>query len=363
MRHPSHGAHFRWMVTEDDTASAGRGNRPTMSIIGISGPIERARGLIRKLACARDATVLITGESGTGKELAARALHDESSRADRPFVDVACTTLPSTLLESELFGHERGAFTDARTRHLGLLDRAAAGTLFLDEIGDMHLLLQAKLLRVLEQKRYRRVGGTEDIVADVRIVAATNVDLLAAVRKGRFREDLYYRIAGLVLHMPSLRDRREDVPLLAQHFVAHYAARWNQQVLHLTTGAVQALVDHDWPGNVRELRNVIERAMILCESCTIDAGDLELSNTTSGSARELDLPRGGVDMKSLERALVQQALERTRGNVTRAARLLGMTRDQVRYRIHKFALHSPFLQAGAAVEPAVAARSRGPQSA
>jgi two-component system response regulator AtoC len=345
-------------VVEGDTMHVGGGNHAAMDIIGVSEPIERVRGLIRKLARASDATVLITGESGTGKELAARALHDGSPRASRPFVDVACTALPGTLLESELFGHERGAFTDAKTRHLGLLDRSAGGTLFLDEIGDMHLQLQAKLLRVLEQRRYRRVGGTEDIAADVRIVAATNVDLRAAVRQGRFREDLYYRLAVLILRMPSLRERREDVPSLVHHFMALRASRSCGRIPHLTAAAIQALIDHDWPGNVRELRNVIERAVILCDGSSIDPADLELTEEKASAGR-LDLPYGGVDIQQLERALVQQALERTGGNVTRAARLLGMTRDQVRYRIHKFALESPSLRDSAAAEPPAPSPSRG----
>ncbi|MCX4243499.1 sigma-54-dependent transcriptional regulator [Paraliomyxa miuraensis] len=308
---------------------------PTTALVGPSEAMARVRGLIHKLGRASEATVLVTGESGTGKDLAARALHAVSARAGRRLTNVTCTALPTTLLESELFGHERGAFTDAKARHRGLLEQAAGGTIFLDEIGDMDPSLQAKLLRVLEDKRYRRVGGTEDLWADVRVVAATHVDLPAAVREGRFREDLYYRLAVLVLPMPALRERPQDVPALVRSFLERHAAD-GDEIPRVTDDALRTMMAHDWPGNVRELRNVIERAVVLCEDGIIDVDDLELLRPpTSHGVAELSLPTGGIDIRRLERELLLQALERTRGNVTRAARLLGMSRDQVRYRIQK----------------------------
>lgn len=322
----THEEQGRSEVTDGDALEA---------LVGDSRSMRRARTLIRKLAAAASATVLITGESGTGKDLAARALHAVSPRGDRPFVNVTCTALPSALLESELFGHERGAFTGAHARHKGLLERAEGGTLFLDEIGDMDPLLQAKLLRVLEEKRYRRVGGTEDLDANLRIVAATNVDLLAAVDAGRFRQDLYYRLAVLVLPMPPLRERRDDIPELARRLVGQHASRSGGRAPIITPAALAALVAHDWPGNVRELRNVLERGLVLREGNAIDVDDLELVRAAASETDAFLLPSGGVDIQQVEQDLVLQALERTQGNVTRAARLLGMSRDQVRYRIQK----------------------------
>jgi DNA-binding NtrC family response regulator len=311
----------------------------TARILGVSRAMEQVRAAIGKLGRTAHATVLVTGESGTGKDLAAHALHLASPRAPRPFVNVTCTALPNALLESELFGHERGAFTDAKSRHRGLLEQAEGGTLFLDEVGDMNPALQAKLLRVLEDKRYRRVGGTTDLVADVRIVAATNVDLPEAVRAGRFREDLYYRLAVLALPMPPLRDRPGDVELLADHFLAKFAAAIGREGLCLTSAARRVLTSHGWPGNVRELRNVLERAAVLADDVRIGIEDLHLPGVEADAHRGVfALPPDGVDIRKVEREWLLQALERTRGNVTHAARLLGMNRDQVRYRIQKFGL-------------------------
>jgi two-component system, NtrC family, response regulator AtoC len=308
---------------------------PTAALVGESACIRRVRVLIRKLAEGGDATVLVTGPSGTGKDLAARALHAASPRATRPFVNVTCTALPTALLESELFGHERGAFTDAKTPRRGLFEQAAGGTVFLDEIGDMEPRLQAKLLRVLEDRCYRRVGGDEDRFADVRIVAATHADLPALVAAGRFRPDLYYRLAVLVLRMPALRERRADVEGLVHHFVGYFCERLARGPLRVSDAALAALAAHDWPGNVRELRNVIERAVILCERDTLAVEDLELSAAGPRQPTPFALPDAGLDLRQLERDLLLQALARTRGNVTHAARLLGMSRDQVRYRLQK----------------------------
>ena len=319
-------------------ASKVQADDPAAALQGRSPAIAQLRAMIRKLGRSTDATVLLTGESGSGKDLVARAVHASSSRHACPFVNVTCTALPAALLESELFGHERGAFTDAKARHLGLFEQARGGTLFLDEIGDMELPVQAKLLRVLEGRQFRRVGGTEDITADVRIVAATNADLMASVEAGRFREDLYYRLAVVLVEVPSLREHREDVELLAESFLEHHRSEEASPQWHLTWGAVQKLERHDWPGNVRELRNVIERAVVLTDGPAITAEDLQLGARSASSKPAVTLPPGGLDMTELERDLVVQALERTHGNVTHAAALLGMNRDQVRYRVQKYRL-------------------------
>ena len=313
---------------------------PCAPIIGVSKKIAAVRTMIGKLGRS-GATVLITGESGTGKNLAARALHRTSPRAAGPFTNITCTALPTTLLESELFGYERGAFTDAKARRRGLLEQAAGGTVFLDEIGDMEPVLQAKLLRVLEEKRFRRVGGNEDLVADVRVLATTNVDLMAAVASKDFREDLYYRLAVLKLHIPPLRERREDIEPLVTHFVAQACLELGVAERRVSDAAMRELTTHAWPGNVRELRNVVERAVLLADGDAIEPADLQLAGG-GGDARapQLALPPGGVDVRHLERELVEQALERTAGNATHAGRLLGMSRDQIRYRVSKFGLNA-----------------------
>jgi two-component system response regulator AtoC len=311
------------------------------AIVGRSAAITELRSLIQKVGCTGDATVLIAGESGSGKDLVARAIHGSSRRRSHPFVNVTCTALPTNLLESELFGHERGAFTDAKTRHLGLLEQARGGTLFLDEIGDMEPTLQAKLLRVLEDRRFRRVGGTADIDADVRIVAATHADLRARVQVGKFREDLYYRLAVLLVDVPSLRTRTDDVEPLARFFLARMCGAAGKPILQVSSAALRKLEQHDWPGNVRELRNVIERAVYLTDGTSIGSADLRLAYAPQPSTCMFELPAGGIDIEALQRDLVVQALERTRGNVTQAARLLGMNRDQMRYRVAKYSLGDP----------------------
>jgi transcriptional regulator with PAS, ATPase and Fis domain len=305
--------------------------------VGESDPIRRVKTLIPRVAASPASTVLITGESGTGKDLVARAIHQGSDRSGQPFVNITCSALPAALLESELFGHERGAFTDAKARKEGLLQQASGGTVFLDEIGEMQPSLQAKLLRFLEDKVFRPVGGSTEYHSDVRVVAATNVDLRKAVREGEFREDLYYRLAVVTIHLPPLRERNGDIDLLVAYFLDRFNRDLGKHVRRIEPAALSELRTYPWPGNVRELRNALERAVLLAESDTLGRGDFELG----GSALDDDeyrLPAGGVNIRELERSLVEQALERTGGNQTRAARLLGMNRDQIRYRMQRYGL-------------------------
>jgi len=311
------------------------------AIIGESPAMRQAKALLEKVARTPASTILITGESGTGKDLAAKAVHYNSDRAGAPLMNITCSALQETLLESELFGHEKGAFTDARTRKKGLLELADGGTVFLDEIGEMTPNLQAKILRFLEDKVFRRVGGVADIRVNVRIVAATNRDLGALVRKGSFREDLFYRLRVLPIALPPLRERTGDVPLLVEHYIATYEREFRKTVRGLTPGAMQLLEDHPWPGNVRELRNAIERAVLVSEADRLDVEDFQmLSSEARAASTRFLLPPAGVDFEALERDLVVQALERTAGNQTQAAVLLNMTRDQVRYRVERFGLEA-----------------------
>ncbi|MBI2528746.1 MAG: sigma-54-dependent Fis family transcriptional regulator [Candidatus Rokubacteria bacterium] len=312
-------------------------------LVGTSRAIQDVVSLARKVSASGATTVLIQGESGTGKDVLAKAVHYESARADEAFMEITCTAMPETLLESELFGHERGAFTDAKVQKKGLLELAHSGTIFFDEIGDMTPALQAKLLRVLEERRFRRVGGTKDISVDIRVVAATNKDLRAAVDEGAFRKDLYYRLQVVTITIPPLRERREDIPLLARHFLEHFGREFKKRVPRLGSPAERLLVHYDWPGNVRELRNVIERAMILVESGELTPGDLppEIAARPADPPREqprFQIPSTGVVLEDVEREFVRQALELTHGNQTHAARLLGLTRDELRYRVKKFDL-------------------------
>ena len=309
-------------------------------LLGRSRSMRRLRKLIRQMARSPASTVLLTGESGTGKDVAARAIHAESERRDGPFTNITCSALPDALLESELFGHEKGAFTDAKQRKAGLLEQADGGTVFLDEIAELAPTLQAKLLRFLEEKAFRRVGGNVEVRPDVRVVAATHKDLQAAIDDGRFRADLYYRLAVLRVPIPPLREREGDVELLARAFVERFNREFRKEVRGLSAAAIQALELYSWPGNVRELRNAIERAVLLAESQVLEAGDLEFT-TAQRAGDRLRLPPGGVDLEELEREFLVQALERTGGNQSRAAKLLGLTRDQARYRIAKFGLGTP----------------------
>ncbi len=308
------------------------------SIIGESRAMRSIKTLLQKIAGSPASTVLLNGESGTGKDLAAKVLHYNSDRAAGPFMNITCTALTETLLESELFGHERGAFTDAKQQKKGLLELADRGTVYLDEIGEMPAMLQAKLLRFLEERAFKRVGGTGDISVDVRVVAATNRDLEEEVRQGRFREDLYYRLSVLPVTMPALRERTGDVPLIVNHYVDQFNKEFRRNVQGLSDGALTLLGAHSWPGNVRELRNAVERAMLLAEADVLSAEDFTMLVPGGRLAEGFRLPPDGIDFEQLERELVVQALERSEGNQTRAAALLGMNRDQIRYRIEKFSI-------------------------
>jgi DNA-binding NtrC family response regulator len=313
------------------------------SVIGESEPMQRVKALARKVAQSPASTVLLTGESGTGKDLLAKVIHYGSSRAARPFLNITCSALPETLLESELFGHERGAFTDARQQKRGLFEQGDEGTVFLDEVAETLATFQAKLLRFLEERAFRRLGGTADIKVDVRIIAATNQDLEKTVREGKFREDLYYRLNVMRIEMPPLRVRGDDVVLLAQHYIKVFSQEFRRPVRKLTPAAERALLAYQWPGNVRELRNLIERAVLLAESDALEPADFETVHTVrapveAASGNEIALPVDGLNLEEVERRLVTLALERTRGNQTRAAALLGLHRDQIRYRIEKFGL-------------------------
>ena len=311
------------------------------AVVGESESMNRVISLVRKLARSRATTVLLLGESGTGKGLLARAIHEASDRRGKSFLTISCTAIPETLLESELFGHERGAFTDARSTKPGLLEVADGGTVFLDEIGDMPLGLQSKLLFVLEERMFKRLGGVHDIHVDVRVVAATNANLDEAVQQNRFRTDLFYRLNTFPIRIPPLRQRQEDIPALAALFVDRFNKEFNKTLEGIDPDAMEALKRHPWPGNVRELRNAVERAMILAPGPILQPGDFAFSlegRAEGHHDRLLSLPPDGIDMEELERDLVVQALERAGGNQSRAAQMLGMSRDQIRYRIEKFRL-------------------------
>ncbi len=316
------------------------------SLIGQSPPMLALRRTLGQLLAAeaqlRDAdapAVLVLGETGAGKEVVARALHDGGPRRDKPFVELNCAALPATLLESELFGHERGAFTDARERKLGLVETAEGGTLFLDEIGDMDIALQSKLLKLLEEKTVRRLGSVREQKVSVRVVAATHQPLEALVQEGRFRADLYYRLCVVQLQLPALRERGDDILLLARHFIAQHAARYGKAAPVLTAQAEAALVAHPWPGNVRELRNVLEQAVLLNSNKLIDAAQLGLAVLPPARAATAT-PAAPASLPEIERRTLLQALQSNGWNVSRAARALGISRDTLRYRIDKHGLEA-----------------------
>jgi DNA-binding NtrC family response regulator len=308
-------------------------------IIGQHPSMAKLFEMVSDIARSGTSTVFLRGETGTGKDLLAGAIHHHSDRAARSFMNITCTAISETLLESELFGHEKGAFTDARSRKKGLFELADGGTVFLDEVGDMPPVLQAKLLHFLESRRFRRVGGVEEIAVDVRVIAATNRDIEAAIEKGDFREDLMFRLNVVPVFIPPLRERGDDLTLLTQHFVQHYAREFKKPMTKIANEVYEKARNYHWPGNVRELRNVIERAVLLCKTDGITAADIALGRPETGNAahntREIQLPPDGLDLASLEKQLLQQALQRTDGNQTKAARLLHLSRDTFRYRLEK----------------------------
>ncbi len=295
------------------------------NIVGKSSSMQQIFELISQAAPTRS-TILIQGESGTGKELVAKAVHAASNRAGLPFVAINCGNIPSDLLESEIFGHVRGAFTGAANSKKGLFEVADGGTLFLDEVATISMEIQAKLLRVIQEREFRRLGGLENIKVDVRIIAATNIDLLTAVREGTFREDLYYRLNVIVIKLPPLRERAEDIPLLAEHFLRKYAGENMKETQRLDPGALKALMDYDWPGNVRELENAIERAVVLSPGNVITVDLFPKSITTSLSDNAIRFPSDGLPLKervgNFEKALILAALEKTDWNQKKAAQLL-----------------------------------------
>jgi len=307
------------------------------AIIGSSPAMQEVKSLLARVAASPASTVLLMGETGTGKDLAAKAVHYNSDRGARAFVNITCSALPEQLLESELFGHERGAFTDARQQKRGLFETADGGTVFLDEIGEMTAPLQSKLLRFLEEKAFKRVGGLSDVRVDVRVVAATNRDLEEEVKAGKFREDLFYRLQVMPIRLPPLRERRGDIPLLASFYIDRFNREFRKSVRGLSKTATTVLEQYQWPGNVRELRNAIERAMLLVDRELLEPADFT-TLTRSVDPAQFKLPAEGVNLEDVERQLLTQALERAGGNQSHAAQLLGINRDQVRYRIEKFGL-------------------------
>ncbi len=335
--------------------------REPLQMVGESQAMKKVRLQLERIARSRASTVLILGESGTGKELAARAIHEWSDRANNPFVEINCASIPETLLESELFGYEKGAFTDARDRKLGLFELAQNGTIFLDEIGELPMKLQTKLLRALEYRRFKRLGGTKDISFSARIVAATNRNLLEEIQNKNFRNDLYYRLSALPVYQPPLRERMEDLDGLTDFFIGRIAYDLGIETPKVSLAARQKLNSHSWPGNMRELKNVLERSLVFHSPTEIQAHHVELDTVVepvnysqqpslvNGSGQifhstdfhhgapisAMVLPDAGINLEDLERDLLLQALERARNNQTKAAELLGISRHTFRYRLEK----------------------------
>ena len=329
------------------------------SVVSVSSKMTELMNFVRKVASSEATTILIQGESGTGKDLIAKAIHYESSRQGKPFVAINCSAIPETLMEAELFGHEKGAFTDAKQMKKGLFEAADGGTLFLDEIGELSPLLQAKLLRVLEDQVIRRVGGIRDMQVDVRVIAASNRDLEKAVREGQFRQDLYYRLAIIAIFIPPLRERKEDILPLVDFFIERYNRRFKKSIRGITDDTRRLIFTHNWPGNVRELKNTIERGMILEDEPFLRPEYLPFSVGESGGRTlfertapaeagqplpngrmlpRLYIPEGGTSLEEVEHAMVELAMRQAHGNQTHAAKLLDISRDALRYKLKKFGL-------------------------
>ena len=310
------------------------------NIVGRSDAMREIFGTVERVAPTR-ATVLLCGESGVGKDLIARAIHHHSPRDGRPFVKINCTALPENLMESELFGYEKGAFTGANTTKPGKFEQADTGTVFLDEIGDVPASVQVKLLRILQEREFERLGSNKTRHIDVRVLAATNVDLRAALEQGTFREDLYYRLNVLPINIPPLRERKEDVPFLAEHFVKKLKKDLGTPVQSISEAAIQRLLEYHWPGNVRELENVIERSMVLATGAVLEAGDIKLDLAPKPRLAASDgfLPEG-MTLDDYERTIIREALHRATGNKSQAARLLGLTRNALRYRLSQMGIES-----------------------
>jgi two-component system response regulator AtoC len=329
------------------------------SVVSVSPKMIELMNFVRKVASSEATTILIQGESGTGKDLIAKAIHYESSRHEKPFVAINCSAIPETLMEAELFGHEKGAFTDAKQMKKGLFEAADGGTLFLDEIGELSPLLQAKLLRVLEDQVIRRVGGIKDMQVDVRVIAASNRDLEKAVREGQFRQDLYYRLAIIAIFIPPLRDRKEDILPLVDFFIDRYNRRFKKSIRGVTDDTRRLILTHNWPGNVRELKNTIERGMILEDEPFLRPVYLPFSVGESGGRTvfertspsdggqtlpngrtlpRLYIPEGGTSLEEVEHHMVELAMRQANGNQTHAAKLLDISRDALRYKLKKFGL-------------------------
>ncbi len=312
------------------------------NIIGRSEAMQEIFATIERVGPTR-ATVLLAGESGVGKDLIARAIHFHSPRRDRPLVKINCTAIPENLMESELFGYEKGAFTGAQTSKPGKFEQADTGTVFLDEIGDVPAAIQVKLLRILQEREFERLGSNVTRHIDVRVVAATNQDLRAALEQGTFREDLYYRLNVVPLNIPSLRERKQDIPFLANHFIKKLAPETGCRVESITDAAMEKLMAYHWPGNVRELENVIERSLVMCGSTELDASDIKLENAPRPRPQNHDgshfLPEG-MTLDQYEQEIIREALRRADGNKSQAARLLGLTRNALRYRLTQMGLEA-----------------------
>ncbi len=318
------------------------------SMIGVHPAMREVYRIVTKIA-PTSSTVLIYGESGTGKELVARAIHDRSPRHDKPFMAINCAAIPETLIESELFGHEKGSFTGASSREIGILEAANGGTVLLDEIGEMNVSMQAKLLRAIQEREIRRVGGKVNLPLDVRIISATNRDLSQEIKNGRFREDLFYRLNVIRIELPPLRDRGSDIAALAEHFIKQYSATSGIAMEGISKAALKKLMNYSWPGNVRQLESVIERAVLMAEGNIIEPSDLPAEVNTPGLGDgnvPFDLPPEGIQFEAMERALIIKAMERSEWVIGKAAQLLGLSYKTLQYRLEKHAVEKPDKRGG-----------------